>query len=295
MSMDLVAIKNALAGIDMGLDDDTRAVAGGGGGNNKRISIEGGVFRKYSGGKEVAAIEDRFMNVIFVKMNHAPSRTYYKDTYVKGAKVSPACWSSNSKAPDADVTTPMSSSCDTCPMSVKGSSSSGQGAACRMSWRTAVVLPSDPKGDVMQLVIPSASIWGDEDAGRWPFKAYVRMLAGNNISANRVVTKMQFDTKSSSPKLLFSPAAAVDAIQIPSLIDQSKSSAAESAVKFTVFKQEVKSTEVPAAVLLAAKIQAEEDTDVAEPVLRKPDAVAAAPEKPVGEETAAIINRWVSK
>ena len=55
-----------------GLDEDTLAVAGGGGkGAMKRISIKGGVFRKYAGGKEVGAIEDRHMNVIFVKMSYA--------------------------------------------------------------------------------------------------------------------------------------------------------------------------------------------------------------------------------
>jgi len=38
-----------------GLDDDTLAVAGGAR-QNKRISIKGGVFRKYAGGKEIGAI-----------------------------------------------------------------------------------------------------------------------------------------------------------------------------------------------------------------------------------------------
>ena len=52
MSNDLIlSIKNELAGLQTGLDDDTRAVAGGGGSSSKRISIKGGVFRKFVGGK----------------------------------------------------------------------------------------------------------------------------------------------------------------------------------------------------------------------------------------------------
>jgi hypothetical protein len=61
----------------------------------------------------------------------------------------------------------------------------------------------------MQLVIPATSAFGKEDNGRWPFKAYINMLAQNNVSAGRVVTKMQFDTKTKYAKVLFSPASAV--------------------------------------------------------------------------------------
>ena len=281
MSTDLSVIKNALAQIQTGVDEDTLAVAGGGGGG-KRISIEGGVFRKIAGGKEVGTIEDRHMNVIFVKMAHNASRTYYKDAYKKGVKISPVCWSTDGKTPDTEVQTPCASSCRECPFSVKGSGQGGQGAACRTSWRTAVILPNDPSGDVMQLVLPAASCFGDEDNGRWPFKSYVQMLANNNISASRVVTKMQFDTKSSSPKLLFSPVAAVDADTINTIIEQGKSAAAEKAVKLTVYKQDAQADngEFPPAPAVEAP--------AAEPVLRKTEA-----EAPPAQ--AEIIKRWSKK
>ena len=78
MSKDIIAnIQNQLAEVSYGLDEDTKAIAGASAGGNKRISIKGGVFRKMAGGKEIGAIEDRHMNVIFVKMAHNPSRTYY--------------------------------------------------------------------------------------------------------------------------------------------------------------------------------------------------------------------------
>ena len=52
MSNDIIEnLKNELAQISGGVDEDTRAVAGGGSGNlSKRVSIKGGVFRKMAGG-----------------------------------------------------------------------------------------------------------------------------------------------------------------------------------------------------------------------------------------------------
>lgn len=237
MSYDIIqSIKSSLATIEGGVDSDTRAVAGNGG--SKRISIKGGVFRKMAGGKEVATIEDRNMNVIFVKMAHNPSRMFYPSAWVEGEKISPTCWSTDSKTPDAEVKHAVASTCDKCPMSVKGSGIDGRGTACRLSWRTAVVLPHDPSGDVMQLVLPAASVFGKEEGGKWPFRAYVQMLANNNISAGRVVTKMQFDTKSSSPKLFFSAVEAVGGDLVSTIQAQSKVPAAEAAVKLTVFQQD---------------------------------------------------------
>jgi hypothetical protein len=204
MSNDIIAsLKSELATIPRGVDDDTRAVAGSGGNFAKRISIKGGVFRKMAGGKEIGAIEDRHMNVIFVRMAHTASRQYYSGAYKEGEKIAPACWSTDSKVPDKEVKSPQAEACDKCPWSVKGSGQGGSGTACRLSWRTAVVLPNDPSGDVMQLVLPATSCFGKEDGGKWPFRPYIQKLADNDISAGRVVTKMQFDTKSPVPKLLF--------------------------------------------------------------------------------------------
>lgn len=70
--------------IQSGVDEDTAAVAGGSGNQTKRLSIKGGVFRKMVGGKEVGSIEDRHMNVIFVRMAHSASRQCYEGTYEEG-------------------------------------------------------------------------------------------------------------------------------------------------------------------------------------------------------------------
>lgn len=245
MSNDLIlSIKNQLPAIQTGLDEDTRAVAGSGMGGSKRISIKGGVFRKFVGGKEVAVNEDRHMEVVFVKMAHNASRTFYSQGYVEGAKVSPVCWSSDGKTPDPEVKSPCATSCNACPNSVKGSGTMGKGTACRLSWRTAVVLPNDPAGDVMQLVLPPTSCFGEEENGRWPFKPYIQMLASNNISAGRVVTRMSFDTKAPVPRLLFQPIAAVPEKDAAAVLQQSKGAAAENAVRMNVIQSEDTDTQV---------------------------------------------------
>jgi len=177
----------------MPVDDETLAVAGGGQ-SNKRISIKGGVFRLIVNGKEVSTNEDRSMNVVIVKMAPDPSRTYYEGAYKEGEKIAPVCWSSDSRKPDASVKAPIANSCTECPNSIKGSGQGGTGAACRLSWRAAVVLANSIEGDVYQLVLPATSSFGKEDNGRWPFRPYVQMLAANGVAAGGVVTKMQFDT-----------------------------------------------------------------------------------------------------
>ena len=284
MSNDIIAsLKSELAKIQGGVDDDTRAVAGGGGGLSKRISIKGGVFRKMAGGKEIGSIEDRHMNVIFVKMAHAPSRTYYTGAYKEGEKIAPVCWSSDSKVPDAEVKNPQASACDKCQWSVKGSGQGGSGTACRLSWRTAVVLPQDPGGDVMQLVLPATSCFGKEEAGKWPFRPYVQMLANNNISAGRVVTKMQFDTKSPVPKLLFSPAAVVPESDVEVIQRQKETKSAENAVKLTVYQQD-EGEEVAAPVVGEAVIE--------EPVIRETKKTEAA--APTGD-VSDVIKKWSKK
>jgi hypothetical protein len=266
-----------LAELQLGLDEDTLAVAGGAVKGNKRISIEGRVFRKIVGGKEQSVNTDNSMNVVFVKMAHDASRTYYASTYKKGVKISPACWSNDSKTPDPEVKSPPASSCAECPNSVKGSGQGGQGTACRLSWRTAVVLPNDPAGDVYQLVLPATSAFGKEENGRWPFRPYIQMLANNNVSAGRVVTKMEFDINSPVPRLLFSPVAAVPSEMRETIARQGKTPAAESAVKLTVYKTDSAEEEVEAPA-------------VPEPTVRETAKPAAK-----AEDVSEIVKKWAKK
>ena len=284
MSNDIIAsLKSELATIPRGVDDDTRAVAGGGGNNlPRRISIKGGVFRKMAGGKEIGAIEDRHMNVVFVRMAHTASRQYYSGAYKEGEKIAPVCWSSDSKIPDKEVKNPQADACDKCQFSAKGSGQGGSGTACRLSWRTAVVLPSDPGGDVMQLVLPATSCFGKEEGGKWPFRPYIQKLADNEISAGRVITKMQFDTKSPVPKLLFSPVGVVPENDMETIKKQRESAAAENAIKLTVFQTDEAQVSGPIVTGPAA---------LEEPKLRETKKTEAAPAGDVAD----VVKKWAKK
>jgi len=287
VSNDIIAsMKSELANLPRGVDDDTRAVAGGGGNLPKRISIKGGVFRKMSGGKEIGAIEDRHMNVVFVRMAHTASRQYYSGAYKEGEKIAPVCWSSNSKTPDSEVKTPQASACDQCQFSVKGSGQGGSGTACRLSWRTAVVLPNDPGGDVMQLVLPATSCFGKEEGGKWPFRPYIQKLADNEISAGRVVTRMQFDTKSPVPKLLFSPVGVVPEGDVDTIMRQRESAAAENAIKLTVFQTD-EAPSVPTGTVITGQAAVDE-----EPKLRNASKkTETAPSGDVSD----VVKKWAKK
>lgn len=285
MSNDLATMFSGAITPIAGLDEDTLAVAGGARQGSKRISIKGGVFRKYSGGKEIGAIEDRHMNVIFVKMAHKASRMFYDATYQEGQKVSPVCWSTDSEKPDADVKTPCASTCLDCPKSVKGSGQGGTGTACRLSWRTAVVLPNDPSGDVMQLVLPATSAFGKEDNGRWPFRPYIQHLASHNVSAGRVITKMAFDTKSPTPKVVFSPAGKVPDDDLLTIAAQAKSPAAEAAIKMNVFQADsTGEVEVPSHRNEVAE-------DEAPPVKVESKKAATTDEKDISD----VVKKWSKK
>jgi hypothetical protein len=277
MSNQLATLMGASDLVELGLDADTLAVAGGATKGNKRISIDGRAFRKFVGGKEVSVNTDISMNVIFVKMAHEASRTFYNQQYKKGVKLSPACWSNDSKTPDPEVTSPCAPACAECPNSVKGSGQGGTGTACRLSWRTAVVLPNDPDGDVYQLVLPATSAFGKEENGRWPFRPYVQMLANNNVSAGRVITKMEFDVNSSVPRLLFSPVSAVPTESRDAIVRQSKTPAAESAIKLTVYKTDTPDEEVA--------------QPVAEPVKRETRKATAE----TADDVSDIVKKWTKK
>jgi len=262
MSTEIATIlSNAAAVVQTGLDEDTAAIAGSVG--SKRISIAGGTFRMMVNGKEQAAIEDRHMNVVFVKMAHDPSRTWYAQAYKEGEKVSPACWSQDSKTPHPDVKEPPATTCAACPNSVKGSGQGGLGTACRLSWRTAVVLPQQLDGPVYQLVLPATSSFGNEENGRWPFRPYVQMLASHNVSAGAVVTKMQFDTKAKVPRVLFSPAGAVDQEDMEVIRRQGKTPAAESAIRLNVYQNDEGESNEPAK-RKSAKREVVEETEVSD-------------------------------
>jgi hypothetical protein len=211
-----------------------KSLAGGaGGGGGKRISIKGGVFRLMVEGKEVAAIDERFLDVVIVNAAPKIGRTFYMKAYDGDAPSGPDCWSADGEKPDASAANPQATNCASCPQNVKGSGN-GESRACRYSQRLAVVLANDVDGDVMQLQLPATSIFGKEEGDNRPLQAYARYLAAQGVSPETLVTRMKFDTKSEAPKLHFKPMRWLTEDEYASAAEQGKTEDAKRAITMTV-------------------------------------------------------------
>jgi len=184
------------------LSDMAKALAGGGGNTGKRISIKGGVFRLMSSGKEVAAIDERYMDVVIAKAAPKVFRIYHAAAYDGETASAPDCWSSDGDVPDKTVKNAQGDTCATCPQNIAGSGK-GESRACRYQQRLAVVLADDMEGDVLQLPLPATSVFGKEEGEKRPLQAYARWLIAQNVNPDMVVTRMRFDTNAESPKLTF--------------------------------------------------------------------------------------------
>ena len=218
------------------LSDTAKALMGGSGAgvSTKRISIKGGVFRLLAGGKEIASIEERHLDVIIVKAAPKVARTFYAAKYDKDAPAAPPdCWSNDGEKPDATIKEPQAKSCAQCAQNIAGSGN-GQSRACRYQQRLAVVLANNPEGDVLQLTLPATSIFGKEDGDKRPLQAYARYLAAQTppISPDMLVTRMKFDMKSESPKLVFAPVEWVSDYEV--VKQQAESKEAAMAINMTV-------------------------------------------------------------
>jgi hypothetical protein len=232
----------------------------------KRVSIKGGVFRLLSGGKEIASIEDRHLDVIVVKAAPKVSRIFYAGSYDKdAAAAAPDCTSADGEKPDAGVKNKQSSSCTTCPQNIAGSGN-GQSRACRYQQRLAVVLANNPSGDVLQVTLPATSIFGKEDGEKRPLQAYARYMAAQTppVNLDAIVTRMKFDTKAESPKLIFAPVRWLTNDEYVTAVEQSKSTDAEKAVAITPAAADGVSTPAPLAIEGKRPMGAMLDEDEAE-------------------------------
>ena len=211
-----------------------KALAGGGGGG-KRVSIKGGVFRLISGGKEIAAIDERYLDVVVVNAAPKVSRVFYAKKYDGETPAAPDCWSADGDVPSADSEAKQASKCAECPQNIAGSGQ-GNSRACRYQQRVALVLANDMEGDVLQLALPATSIFGKEDGDNRPLQAYARWLAAQNIDPSEVVTRMRFDTKSESPKLFFKAMRWLTDDEYPTIKEQGASDDAIKAITMSVAK-----------------------------------------------------------
>ncbi len=301
-------MSNELAVLDAGLpsylkemeiDDVTKNLMGGSGTGIKRISIRGGVWRMMVNGKEAAKNEERSMNLVIVNAAAKVARTYYSKLYSEGSEPSaPECWSADGDRPDPKVEAPQASRCVDCPKNVKGSGQ-GDSRACRYSQRLAVVLGNDIGGDIYQLTLPAASLFGEGSPGKWPLQTYAKMIASKGLPISTVVTEARFDTDSATPKLTFKPVRVLTKEEAIKAIEQGKTPAATMAVTITVAEADgVKPKALPA----ASEEQFEQTNNAAPAAEQKaeqkpepePTKRTAKKEEPAAEkkDLAAVIAEW---
>ena len=252
------------------LSDTAKALTGGGAGAGiKRVSIKGGVFRLVSGGKEIASIDDRHLDVIIVKAAPKVSRVFYMAKYDAENPAGPDCWSNDGEKPDASLDSPQAATCMSCPQNIAGSGN-GNSRACRYQQRLAVVLENNPTGDVLQLTLPATSIFGKEEGDKRPLQAFARYLAVQSppINPEQIVTRMRFDPKAEAPKLFFQPMRWLTDDEYAIVQRQSTTADAQRAVVMTVAAADGITKAAP--VALPGKPPAvEEDEAPAKPKAKK--------------------------
>ena len=293
---EMTLFKGGLPDYLKGADDATNSLAGTGDGGlgARRISIKGGVFREFIGGKEYRVSEERSMNVVIIKAAPKVSRIFYSGNYVEGETVSPTCWSSDSQRPDEKSKEKQSATCLTCAQNIKGSGQ-GESRACRYQQRLAVVVDGEvDKGEVYQLVLPPTSVFGDGEKGKHPLQAYARHLKNHGTPITGVVTEMRFDTASPTPKLVFKPVRPVTEDEFLKITELKDSAEALAAITLTVAQTDgVRDKPKPALTKPVAKVETVESIEAEVDAIEEPK--KAPPKKaPVANEPSldSLVSEW---
>ena len=264
------------------LSDTAKALMGGSINTSRRISIKGGVFRIVAGGKEIASIEERHLDVIVIKAAPKVSRIFYAKSYDGDNITGPDCWSNDGEKPDASIKAPQSMTCMTCPQNIAGSGQ-GNSRACRYQQRMAVMLADNPD-DILQLTLPATSVFGKEEGDKRPLQAYVRhlALASPPVDVEKIVTRMKFDTKAESPKLFFSPVRWLTTVEFELSKAKGHTQEALDAVRMTASQADGVKPRAPLKLegtRPMGELTKEEDAPVYEPIAAKAKAKA----EPVAE------------
>jgi hypothetical protein len=265
-------------------DSTTKDIAGSSGG--KQISIKGGVWRMVVGGEEVAKNEDRSMNFVILATSKGVSRTYYEGKYEEGKDAKPSCWSAEGTVPNAEVPTPQSAACATCPQNIEGSGD-GKARACRYSKRLAVALENDIGGNIYRLSVPAKSYFGKAEGDKMPLQAFGKFLAGHGLPITGLVTEARFDTSEAVPVMKFR---AVRPLSRPEWEIAKAQSTTEDAKQAVDFKM-VPSRETTTQAALPAAFSEAPAKPMDEPT-KRPKASTAVPAPTPAKNVADILNDW---
>lgn len=183
-----------------------RMSSGGSGSTMRRIQLSNGrTFKRVINGEQIGKAVSDTLDVIIVDWLVEPSRKFYAAAYDKDAKATlPDCWSNDGVAPEAGASNKQSRACRGCPKDVKGSAPNNK-KACRYERRLAVLVAGDPTGDLYQIAVPAASLFGDNDGNVYGFEGYKKFMLASKHALDTVVTRLVYDTEADTAKIGFKP------------------------------------------------------------------------------------------
>jgi hypothetical protein len=171
----------------------------------------------------------QILRVVVVDWNQVKERAYYEGNWT-GVSRQPDCWSPDGKKPHASVENPQGATCETCPMSFKGSKvlDGKQMIACGTSRVLVVVPEKNMEYAAMKLKLAVTSDWDakDDEAvanGWYAWKNYVDFLKANGLDhSGAVVTQMRF-ANVNFPKVQFKLARFLEEEEFDKVLARSKS------------------------------------------------------------------------
>ena len=169
------------------------------------LSIKGKVFTLNKDGerKRLMKNEDEVLQSIQVTVVRANpnARVFYAGEYVEGTEgeaARPDCYSNDGVAPASDARDPQSHKCAVCPHAVWGTGNRGEGTACTVNTRLAIVAPellAAGNAEPTLLRVPAGS--------RRNFSDFVNVTKRHGSPYFAAVVKVGFDPEAPAPKLTF--------------------------------------------------------------------------------------------
>jgi len=281
-----------------------RMSSGSGGSTMRRIQLSNGrTFKRVINGEQIGKAVSDTLDVIIVDWLVEPSRKFYAAAYDKDAKATlPDCWSNDGVAPEAGASNKQSNACRGCPKDVKGSAPNNK-KACRYERRLAVLVAGDPSGDVYQIAIPAASLFGDNDGNVYGFEGYKKFMLASKHALDTVVTRLIYDTEADTAKVGFKPIRHLTEMEA-SLVDAAQDDpATEKYTMLTVGAVDTaKAIAAPAPVAAiaapTASVNPFGDDDEAEDEAPATPVKRAAKPKPTAEvkpELASVLGAWLDE
>lgn len=173
------------------------------------LSFKGKVWAHRKGGERVQFLDPDgnavpSLDVVLVRSNPQPAKTFYEAAFEEGSTEAPRCWSADGMKPDSGVPHPVSKTCANCPNNVWGSKITPSGKktrACSDVRRLAVVSLADldqnaAEAQPVLLRVPPASLNPLKDYGE-------KTLEPKGIPYFAVVTRIGFNPQAAHPQLTF--------------------------------------------------------------------------------------------